>query len=64
MKVFPFFVGCGRSGTTLVRAIFDSHPDLAIPGESHFIVHLAAHRERYELGDPFDTEAFVSDLLG
>ncbi len=34
---FPFIVGSGRSGTTLVRTMLDSHPDLAIPGESHFI---------------------------
>lgn len=34
----PFFiVGCHRSGTTLLRNLLRSHPDLAIPGESHFI---------------------------
>ncbi|MGH2652578.1 MAG: sulfotransferase family protein [Actinomycetota bacterium] len=63
MEVFPFFVGCGRSGTTLFRAIFDSHPDLAIPGESHFIVHLAPNGRRYESGARFDVEAFLADLL-
>lgn len=48
MHPFPFFVGTNGSGTTLHRAIFDSHPDLAILGESHFIVSLARHRRRYE----------------
>jgi hypothetical protein len=38
---FPFVVGCPRSGTTLLRAMLDSHPDLAVPGESYFIVELA-----------------------
>jgi hypothetical protein len=38
---FPFVVGCPRSGTTLLRAMLDSHPELAIPGESYFIVELA-----------------------
>lgn len=32
-----FVVGCGRSGTTLLRLMLDAHPLLAIPGESHFI---------------------------
>jgi hypothetical protein len=39
-RVFPFVVGCPRSGTTLLRAMLDSHPSLAIPGESHFIPEL------------------------
>lgn len=35
----PFFViGCIRSGTTLVRLMLDSHPQIAIPPESHFVV--------------------------
>ena len=35
-----FVVGCPRSGTTLLRLMLDSHPSLAIPDESHFIVDL------------------------
>ncbi len=35
----PFFiVGCGRSGTTLLRVMLNRHPLLAIPTESLFIV--------------------------
>lgn len=37
----PFFiVGCPRSGTTLLRLMLDSHPELAVPDESHFITEL------------------------
>jgi hypothetical protein len=36
----PFVVGVGRSGTTLLRMMLDSHPQLAIPPESHFIPDL------------------------
>jgi glycosyltransferase involved in cell wall biosynthesis len=39
---FPFVVGCPRSGTTLLRAMLDSHSDLAIPPESYFIHDLYA----------------------
>ena len=34
----PFICGATRSGTTLLRLMLDSHPALAIPGETHFIV--------------------------
>jgi hypothetical protein len=58
MKPFDLFVGTNGSGTTLHRAIFDSHPDLAIPGESRFVARLAS---RYaERG--FDPCRFVADL--
>lgn len=33
----PFIVGVGRSGTTLLRLMLDSHPDMVIPPETHFI---------------------------
>ncbi len=39
-----FIVGCGRSGTSLFRMIFNNHPDLAIPDESHFIYVSARRR--------------------
>jgi hypothetical protein len=54
---FPFFVGCGRSGTTLVRALVDGHPALAVPPESHFVVALAP-----PAGATFDPGAFVDAL--
>jgi hypothetical protein len=60
---FPFFVGYPRSGTTLFRAIFDSHPRMAIPGESHFIVPMAGRRTRYETDTGFRVDRFVEDLL-
>jgi hypothetical protein len=36
----PFIVGVGRSGTTLLRLMLDSHPDLTIPAETHFVPDL------------------------
>lgn len=34
----PLFVGaCPRSGTTLLRVLLDSHPDLAVPHETNFV---------------------------
>jgi hypothetical protein len=59
---FVFFVGTNGSGTTLHRAIFDSHPDLAIPGESHFIARLGRDRERYEGPGGFHADLLFDDL--
>lgn len=45
-----FVVGCGRSGTTLLRAMLDAHPDIAVPGETHFIPwFLDRYRANYPL---------------
>jgi predicted MarR family transcription regulator len=60
---FPFFVGVGRSGTTLLRSIFNAHPDLAVVNESRFVAWMADHRARYHRATGFDTERFLSDLL-
>lgn len=61
-SVFPFFVGRGRSGTTLLRSIFDAHPDMAIPYESHFPVTMALAGDRYERDDTIDSVRFLADL--
>ncbi len=34
----PFIVGVARSGTTLLRLMLDSHPDLTIPPETYFLL--------------------------
>jgi hypothetical protein len=59
---FPFIVGVGRSGTTLLRAILDTHPDMAIPGESHFIPEMVKDRRRYESPSGFRGELFLGAL--
>jgi hypothetical protein len=60
----PFFiVGAARSGTTLLRLMLDRHPEVAIPGESHFIPPLWARRRRYgRAGSIDDREAWLRDL--
>jgi len=59
---FTFIVACGRSGTTLLRAILDSHSDMAVPPETRFIMSLLRRRRRYEPAGGFRTDRFVADL--
>ena len=44
----PFICGVTRSGTTLVRLMLDSHPELAIPGETHWVPKLIKAQERHK----------------
>lgn len=37
----PFIVGASRSGTTMLRLMLDTHPQLAIAPETHFIPSVA-----------------------
>jgi hypothetical protein len=60
--VFPFFVGCGRSGTTLLRAMFDAHPDVAIVYESAFVAKLGADADRYQGEHRFRSDRLLADL--
>lgn len=62
LECFPIFIGSDRSGTTLFRVIFDSHPELAIPYESWFLVPLLRQRHRYEGPAGIDHGAFIRDL--
>lgn len=46
---FPFFiVGCGRSGTSLLRSLLNRHPEIAIPLESLFIVDYLRTERRFD----------------
>jgi hypothetical protein len=60
---FLFIVGRGRSGTTLLQAMFDAHPEMAIPPESHLIADMAARRKRYGSGARFSADRFLTDLV-
>ncbi len=44
----PILVGgCARSGTTLLRTMLNSHPDLAVPHETKFVVTVWRNRDRF-----------------
>jgi len=49
-----FMGGCPRSGTTLIRTMLNSHPDLAMPHETRFLID--AYRRRRKWGDMSDPE--------
>lgn len=59
---FPFFVGAGRSGTTLLRSIFNAHPDMTVLYEAHFIAAMARRRRHYQRTSGFRIKAFLEDL--
>ena len=44
MNPYLFVVGCPRSGTTLLQRMLDSHPDLAVTNDTHFIPRALAGR--------------------
>ncbi len=56
----PFVCGVTRSGTTLLRLMLDSHPELAIPGETHWVPKLIKSFERSKQS-PEDTADLVID---
>ena len=58
-----FVVGCGRSGTTMLRLMLDVHPDLAIPSETHVIPSLWRQRRRFETDGRFDAAKLTDHLL-
>ena len=43
-----FIVGCGRSGTTLLKTILNAHPEVAIPHETFFFNGIAKNQEDSE----------------
>jgi len=43
--------------------MLDSHPEIAIPHETYYVVRLAGNRRRYGSGAGFATESFLDDLF-
>lgn len=57
-----FIVGSARSGTTLLRLMLTSHPDICIPPESPFFIKLRKKYSRFpDLSSEIDS--FVVDLF-
>jgi hypothetical protein len=50
----PFVVGMNRSGTTLLRMMLDSHPELTIPPETHFVPEVIKTFKRTDRTTPAD----------
>ncbi|MGH2722672.1 MAG: sulfotransferase family protein [Actinomycetota bacterium] len=59
---FVFIVGRGRSGSTLLQAMLDAHPDMAIPPETHLVAVLGRRRSTYERRSGFDLDRFLKDV--
>jgi hypothetical protein len=62
MGVFPLFVGSGRSGTTMFGLMFDSHPDLVVTHEAHFVAGLAVEYPSLLRREGFDRRIFMEGL--
>jgi hypothetical protein len=59
-----FIIGCARSGTTLVRLILDSHPNISAGAETKFLPELGEMVERARLDGKFDvTRPYVLELM-
>jgi hypothetical protein len=57
----PFIVGVGRSGTTLMRLMLDSHPELTIPPETHFLNPFIQSSGRLRFNPRIATKTIVND---
>lgn len=55
-------MGCGRSGTTLLEAMLDSHPDIAMVLHTRFLVDIVKNQSKYQVGDQLDLDLLAADL--
>lgn len=59
-----FIVGCARSGTTLLAMMLHSHPRIAMPPESQFLMKLYNNRANYgDLNDPKNRAAVAASII-
>src|SRR5690606_29916539 len=56
-----FILGCGRSGTTLMRLMLNRHPRIAIPGETWYFPDI--HRMRASLAPTAEWREVVATLI-
>lgn len=60
---FPFLIGSGRSGSTLVRAMLDSHPEVAVPPETYFVTELLPNAAEWDAPGGFAADKFLDEVL-
>ncbi len=60
---FFFILGRPRTGTTLLRSLFDAHPNVQIPWECQFILNLYPKYGKLEHWNTGTLEQFYADLL-
>lgn len=58
-----FIVGKGRSGTTLLQTLLDAHPNIILPLESRFVIHLKSKYEKVRYWDEKQLLSFYNDLF-
>ena len=65
IKKIPFFfvIGRARSGTTLLRTMFDAHPNVIIPLESPLIMHLNRKYGNIKSWNKSNLLLFYQDVL-
>ncbi len=60
---FFFVIGRARSGTTLLRCIFDAHPQIIFPLECAYIVHLHRKYGKVKFWDEENITSFYHDVI-
>jgi hypothetical protein len=60
---FFFILGRPRTGTTLLRSLFDAHPNVQIPWECQFVLNLYPNYGKLKYWNPGTLKQFYSDLL-
>lgn len=58
----PFIVGCGRSGSTLLRSMLDAHPLTCVPNESYFLEPLLLRQDGFMTNGRFSLQLFLAKL--
>ena len=59
---FFFIIGNGRSGTTLLRTLFDAHPEVNIPLECQLIINLSKKFAKVKFWDAAIINDFITEI--